>query len=125
MDKPTLNASYLRENALNEIKGFALFEAQLLYGVIYGRQPNYAEDEELSICTGDLKRNISINVATETDYGKCYELVDIAEIIVSIDGTIIVHNEDGDEWGDSELSFDEIVNIVDAIQEAYNEKVTR
>jgi len=125
MNKPTLNASYLRENALNEIKGFALFEAQLLYGAIYGRQPNYAEDEELCICTGDLKRNISINVSTETDYGICYESVDIAEIIVSIDGTIIVRNEDGDEWNDSELSFDEIVNIVDAIQEAYNEKVKR
>lgn len=123
VEKQMLHASYMRESALNEIEHFALFEAQLLYKAIYGREPNYAEDEELCICTGDLKRNVSINVATETDYGKCYELVEIAEIIVSIDRTIIVRNEDGDEWDDSELSFDEIVNIVDAIQEAYNEWV--
>ena len=121
VEKQMLHASYMRESALNEIKSFALFEARLLYKAIYGREPNYGEDEELCICTGDLKRNISINVST--DFDRYNELVDIAEVIVSIDRTIIVRNEDGDEWDDSELSFDEIVNIVDAIQEAYNEWV--
>ena len=119
--KQKLHASYLRDKALHEIKAFAFFEAELLYKAIYGREPNYGEDEELCICTGDLTRNISINVST--DFDRYNELVDIAEIIVSIDETIIARNEDGDEWDDSELSFDEIVNIVNAIQEAYNEKV--
>ena len=125
--KQKLYASIVRDKALHEIKAFAFFEAELLYKAIHGEEPNYAEDEELCICTGDLKRGIFITVVTDNSYNKTDEAdfvcVEISEIIVSIDGTIIVRNEDGDEWDDSDLSFDEIVNIVDAIQEAYNEWV--
>lgn len=125
--KEEFRASSVRKNALNEIKAFAFYEAELLYKLIYGNTPNYEDEEELCICTGDLKRKIFIKVATDCSYNDTDEAdfvcVEISKIIVSVDGTIIVRNEDGDEWDDSEISFDEIVNIVDALQEAYNAKI--
>ena len=125
----TLNATAIKNKALNEIKSFAFYEAELLYKLIYGDTPNYEDEEELCICTGDLKRKVFVNVMTYNPYldieETTYEHREMAEIIVQTDNTIIVRDENGDEWNDWELTFDEIVNIVDAIQEAYNAKIKK
>ena len=54
-----------------------------------------------------------------------YEDMELAEIIVNpdeADGGVWVTNENGDEWTSDEISVEELANIADAMERAYNRK---
>lgn len=111
----------IRTQALEQLRQFAFFEGELLYKSIIGKLPNYEEDEELVICVGDLSSDIVVNVETGNTYDEntIFERVEVAEIVLCLDKTIIIRNEDGDEWNDWEISFDDVVKIVNILEESY------
>lgn len=115
--KNILTASLIKNNALNSIKAFVLYEANLLYKLIYGREPNYEEGDELCICGGDLVRDVCIHPA-DMDFTD----IQVSQIVVREDGTIIIRDEDS-EWEDKVLNFDDIVEIANVLQESYNARV--
>ena len=115
--------SKLRE----EMKSYVGRLMPLLYKKFGFRTPNFAEEEEYSICTGYLPKPVYIRQPFEQTYlpdeeEPCYKSVEIAEIIYSLDGDVIVANEDGDEWNSAELSTDELVHIASVLETALNEK---
>lgn len=110
--------------AKKKLVGFITFEAPLLYKK-FGWAYDPEEDEDYVIPTGDLEP-IYINVEVDNSYldvhDRCYEDVEVAEIVVSRDGQVWVTNEDGDNWTTDEISVDELANIADAFERAYNRK---
>lgn len=110
--------------AKKKIIDFLVFEAPLLYkkfGWIYDPE----EEDCYIITTGDLEP-IYINVEVDNSYldihDRCYEDVEVSEVIVSPEGEIWVTNEDGGEWTSDEISVEELANIADAFERAYNRK---
>ena len=127
VNKPEMQATLIRNNAMESIKDFAFYEAEMLYKLIHGDTPNYGKGEEIIIFAGDLKRDVFINVLTDRSkfdtFETNYVLQKVDKIIVQCDKSIIVGDKDGNEWYGWELGFDEIVDIVNALQEAYEAKV--
>lgn len=109
--------------AKKKLVDFIAFEAPLLYKKLGWAKPE--EDEDYVIPTGDLEP-IYINVEVDNSYldvhDRCYEDVEVAEVVVSQDGQVWVANEDGDNWTTDEISVDELANIADAFERAYNRK---
>ena len=110
--------------AKKKLVDFLVFEAPLLYKKfdwIYDPE----EEECYILTTGDLEP-IYINVEVDNSYldvhDKCYEDVEVSEVIVSPDGEVWVTNEDGGEWTSDEISVEELANIADAFERAYNRK---
>ena len=104
------------ESAKKQLTAFAEYEARLLYKTLYGKTPNYEKDEELCIPTSELKRLLVKDT--------CYEKKVIDYIVIELDGTIVARTKEGEEWDSCyDMSFEEIVNIVDALEEAYLAKV--
>lgn len=120
-----MKATAILANARKEIMDFIRFEIPLLYKKIYGRDKE--KDEEYSICTGDLGTDIFINVEVDNSYldveDTCYERREIAEIILNEDGGLTLVNEDGDEWYDNYIDFNELAAISNAIEKAYLAKI--
>ena len=112
-----LTASLIKNNALNSIKAFVFYEANLLYNLIYRREPNYEDGDELCICSGDFVRDVCIHPA-DMDFTD----IQVSQIVVREDGTIIIRDEDS-EWEDKALNFDDIVEIANVLQESYNARV--
>ena len=48
--------------------------------------------------------------------------IQVSQIVVREDGTIIIRDEDS-EWEDKALNFDDIVEIANVLQESYNARV--
>ena len=117
-------ASTILAQARQEIKSFINFELPLLYKKIYGCDKE--EDENYSICTGDLKSPIFINVEVDNSYldvdDTCYERREIAEIVLEEDDSLTFIEEEGEEWSDSDITIDELAMISESIQEAYSAK---
>lgn len=109
--------------AKKKLVDFLVFEAPLLYKKFDWAKPE--EDEDYVIPTGDLEP-IYINVEVDNSYldveDRCYEDVEVAEVVVSQDGQVWVTNEDGDDWTTDEISVEELANIADAFERAYNRK---
>lgn len=110
--------------AKKKIVDFIVFEAPLLYKK-FGWDYDPEEDENYVIPTGDLEP-IYINVEVDNSYldihDRTYEDVEIAEIIVSPEGEVWLTNEDGDDWTTDEINVEELANIADAMERAYNKK---
>lgn len=109
--------------AKKKLVDFLVFEAPLLYKKFDWAKPE--EDEDYVIPTGDLEP-IHINVEVDNSYldvhDRCYEDMEVAEVVVSQDGQVWVTNEDGDDWTTDEISVEELANIADAFERAYNRK---
>ena len=121
-----MKATSILANARKEIMDFIRFEIPLLYKKIYGRDKE--EDEDYSICTGDLGTDIFINVEVDNSYldveDTCYEKREIAEIVLDSElGLITLFNEDGDEWDSGYISLKELATISNDIEEAYLAKI--
>ena len=112
-----LTASLIRSNALNSIKAFVFYEANLLYKLIYGNEPDYENGDELCICGGDLVRDVCIHPA-DMDFTD----IAVSQIVITEDNTIIIRDEDS-EWEDKALNFDDIVEIANVLQESYNARM--
>ena len=109
--------------AKKKLVDFITFEAPLLYKkFVWDRE----EDDENYVITTDDLEPIYINVDVDRMCldleDSVYEDVELAEIIVSPDGKVWVTNEDGGEWTSDEISVEELANIADAFERAYNRK---
>lgn len=78
--------------------------------------------KEMSISADDLKKGLSIKVEVDNSYlevgERTYENRVVDEISVGPDGTIILHDEYGEQHLDSQLSLDELVEIALVIEES-------
>ena len=122
-------AHLILNNAKEEIKKFIRFEAELLYTSIYGDEPDFEEEGGWRICTGDLKEDLYINIAVDNSYldveDVCYERREMAEILVCLDNSVIVIDEDSNEWNDSEYTIEELAAIADLLELSYKTKFNK
>lgn len=120
-------AHLILNNAKEDIKKFIKMEAALLYKAIYGSDPDFAEDGGWIICTGYLCGDLYINVEVDNSYldveDICYERREMAEIVVLLDDSIIVRDEDGNEWNDREITLEELAHVADLLELTYTNKV--
>lgn len=114
--------------AKEELKDFIAYQIPLLYKAFGWAEPDFSEEEEYVIPTGDLTNSIHINVEVDNSYldveDRCYEDMEIAEIRLTLDGNIFLVNEDEDEWEWEEVSVDELANVATALERTYIKKVT-
>lgn len=120
-------AHLILDKAKEDIKKFIKMEAALLYKAIYGKDPDFEEDGGWIICTGDLCGDLYINVEVDNSYldveDICYERREMAEVLVLLDDTIIVRDEDGDEWNDREISLEDLAHVSDLLELTYLNKI--
>lgn len=107
-------------DARKKLMEFIRFEAPLMYKKLGWAEPD--EDEDYEIFGSDLCRTIRINVEVDNSYldveDTCYEDVEVASIIVSRDGDILVTSED-DEWDAERLSIEELADIAEVLELSY------
>jgi len=124
--KPTI-AKQTLENARKAITNFMANEIQLIFLSIYGRNPNFEEDEEWTISTGDLADDVYINVEVDNSYldveDTTCERREISEISCALDGSIYLFDEDGNDWNVNEISLEELSAISDILEITYLNRV--
>ncbi len=112
--------------AKKKLVDFITFEAPLLYKKFGWERDE--DDENYVIPTGDLEPiyiNVEVDRLVLDLEDRVYEYMELAEIIVNpdeADGGVWVTNENGDEWTSDEISVEELANIADAMERAYNRK---
>lgn len=120
-------ANYILTKARNDLKAFIQMEASLLYKLIFGEGPDFEEEGWWTIFTGDLCDDLYINVEVDNSYldveERTYERREMSEIIVLLDGTVMVRDEDGNEWDDTDITISELATIADLLELTYNNKV--
>lgn len=84
----------------------------LTHQVLYGTQAPFGKNGETSIKVKDLCEKISICVLIDGEPST----VEITEIIVLIDGTVILVDSIGDEWTQDEVSIDDLLNALNVIE---------
>ena len=114
--------------AKRELKDFIAHEIPLLNSALGFPTPDFTEEEDYVIPTGDLVESVFINIEVDNSYmgieDRTYEDTEIAEIRLTLDGNVFVANEDGDEWPWDELSVEELANVATSLQRTYSAKVT-
>ena len=50
---------------------------------------------------------------------RCYEDREMSEVVVALDGNVIVRDEDDGEWFFDELSTDEVARIANSLEKTY------
>ena len=122
--KKVTRANLILANARKELKSHICATAAYLYKAIYGNMPNFEEDENCSICTGDLAEPLYLTIAVDNTYDEntVTNRVEIAEVICLLDDTVTVADEDGNEWTDDELSIEALAEIADAFELTYDLK---
>lgn len=122
--KKVTRANLILANARKELKSHICATAAYLYKAIYGNMPNFEEDENCSICTGDLAEPLYLTIAVDNTYDEntVTNRVEIAEVICLLDDTVTVADEDGNEWTDDELSIEALAEIADAFEITYDLK---
>lgn len=108
-------------DARKKLMEFIRFEAPLMYKKLGWAEPD-DEDGEYEIFGSDLCRTIRINVEVDNSYldveDTCYEDVEVASIIVSRDGDILVTTEN-DEIDAKRLSLEELADIAEVLELSY------
>lgn len=122
--KKVTRANLILANARKELKSHICATAAYLYKAIFGNMPNFEEDENCSICTGDLAEPLYLTIAVDNTYDEntVTNRVEIAEVTCLLDDTVIVADEDGNEWTDDELSIEALAEIADAFEITYDLK---
>jgi len=122
--KKVTRANLILANARKELKSHICSTAAYLYKAIFGNMPNFEEDENCSICTGDLAEPLYLTIAVDNTYDEntVTNRVEIAEVTCLLDDTVIVADEDGNEWTDDELSIEALAEIADAFEITYDLK---
>ena len=108
--------------AREQLKTFVHQEVIFIYQAVFGKSPNFAEDEEWSICTGDLCEDVYVDVLIHENVStnqKTYERIEISEIRETLDGSVFFVNENGDEWDSNEISLEDIANVGDILYYTY------
>lgn len=122
--KHVLKAVMILDNAREEIRKFIAYQIPLLYTAFGWDTPNFSEDEEYVISTGDLPIQLAFKTEVDNSYlraeERCYETVEVAEIVLSLDGTVHFNDEDGRiDWEYDEISIEELAAAADALELAY------
>ena len=122
--KKVTRANLILANARKELKSHICSTSAYLYKAIFGNMPNFEEDENCSICTGDLAEPLYLTIAVDNTYDEntVTNRVEIAEVTCLLDDTVIVADEDGNEWTDDELSIEALAEIADAFEITYDLK---
>ena len=122
--KKVTRANLILANARKELKSHICSTAAYLYKAIFGNMPNFEEDENCSICTGDLAEPLYLTIAVDNTYDEntVTNRVEIAEVTCLLDDTVTVADEDGNEWTDDELSIEALAEIADAFEITYDLK---
>lgn len=120
-------ANYILTKARNDLKAFIQMEASLLYKLIYGKDPDFEEGGGWAIFTSVLCDDLYINVEVDNSYldveERTYERREMSEIIVLLDGTVMVRDDDGNEWDDTDITISELATIADLLELTYSNKV--
>lgn len=107
-------------DARKKLMEFIRFEAPLMYKKLGWAEPD--DDEDYEIFGSDLCRTIRINIEVDNSYldveDTCYEDAEIASIIVSRDGDILVTTEN-DEIDAKRLSLEELADIAEVLELSY------
>ena len=108
--------------AKEELKNFIANQIPLIYKAFGWAEPDFSEGEDYIIPTGDLVNTIHVNVEVDG----CYEDVEIAEIYLTLDGSIFMASEGGDEleFNADELGVDELAKAATSLERTYLKKVT-
>ena len=122
--KKVTRANLILANARKELKSHICSTAAYLYKAIFGNMPNFEEDENCSICTGDLAEPLYLTITVDNTYDEntVTNRVEISEVTCLLDDTVIVADEDGNEWTDDELSIEALAEIADAFELTYDLK---
>lgn len=109
------------EKAREEIKEHIRHKLSLLYYLIYGDMPNYGESEDVRVCTGDLE---DVFIYVDTDSADMNNIVkqrvEIVELGFSLDGTVLLWNENGDEWTDRDVSIEDLAKIASMLERRWS-----
>ena len=124
LTEPSL-PNIMNDKLRTELKDYVGKLMPLLYKKFGFKAPNFAEEEEYGICTGDLLKPVYIRQPFEQTYlpddeEPCYKRVEIAEVMYTVGGDVVVANEDGDEWTSADLTTDELVQIADNLERTLN-----
>ena len=115
--------------AKKELKNFIVHQIPMLYKAFGWAEPNFAEEEEYVIPTGDLICAPYINVEVDNSYldvnERTYEDVEIAEVRLTLDENVFLTNERGDEWGWDEVTVDELAAVAKILERTYVDKLTK
>ena len=120
-------AHQVLNSAKDELKRFIKMEAALLYKAIYGNDPDFEEEGGWAICTGDLCGDLYINVEVDNSYldveDICYERREMSEVLVLLDDTVVLIDENGEEVNDREITIEELAHVSDLLELTYRNKV--
>ena len=109
------------EKAREEIKEHIRHKLSLLYYLIYGDMPNYGEGEDVRVCTGDLE---DVFIYVDTDSADMNNIVkqrvEIVELGFCLDGTVLLWNENGDEWTDRDVSIEDLAKIASMLERRWS-----
>lgn len=113
-------AKSIIENARTELVKFIAFEVPLLYKKFGWAEPE--EGEDYSIPTGDLKKNVFINVEVYNSYLEVEtattEKREIEEIVVSREGEVWLIAEEQNYTTD-EVLVEELAAVAEALELTY------
>ena len=117
-------ANLILKKARKDLKTHICSTAAFLYKAIYGNMPNFEDDENCTICTGDLAERLYLTIGMDNTYDEetIYARVEIAEVTCLLDDTIVVADEDGNEWTDPDLTLEALAEIADAFEITYDLK---
>ena len=109
------------EKAREEIKEHIRHKLSLLYYLIYGDMPNSGEGEDVRVCTGDLE---DVFIYVDTDSADMNNIVkqrvEIVELGFCLDGTVLLWNENGDEWTDRDVSIEDLAKIASMLERRWS-----
>lgn len=115
-------ANLILSEARKEMKRFAHLETVLMYQSLWGREPNFSEDEEWTVATGDLADDVYVDVLVRDNFSsnqKTYERIEIAKVRAALDGSVFLADEDGEEWSVEEISIEDLANVCDILENSY------
>lgn len=124
VELPTIGEIIL-EKAREEIKEHIRHKLGLFYYLIYGDMPNYGEGEDVRVCTGDLE-DVFVYVDTNSVYDMndiVKQRVEIVELGFCLDGTVLLWNENGDEWTDKDVSVEDLAKIASMLERCYKKRM--
>lgn len=112
-DKKT-EAELIFNNAKEELKRVICKYVSALYESIEGHKPNYGNDETDTIEVSDLCEDIFVEIAP-ADFR---EVTEVRRITCLLDGSVIVEDENGNEF--DSLSLAELACIADVVEKSYD-----
>lgn len=107
-------AEIIYNNAKEELKKVICKYAGALYTYIHGEMPNFGNGENVCIEVAELCEDIFV----ETAPAEFKELVEVRRITCFLDNTVMVEDENGNEF--DTLSLNELARIADVMEKSYD-----